>query len=71
MADLGYHGVGTVGITLSKPSRMNMYVRNNHTSSLPAMCPKFSKSATIDIDYTGSQGIRINVVIENKLLNLP
>ncbi|WP_428101056.1 hypothetical protein [Candidatus Rariloculus sp.] len=71
MTDFGYDWIGAVGNTLPETTRMNMHVRDNHTPGLPTMSPEISKPAAVNNDDARPQCIRIDVVIENELLDLP
>lgn len=71
VADFGYNGIGAVGSALPETAWMNMHVCDNDTPGLPTMLPEIAKTAAIDNHAACPQRIRIDIVIENELLDLP
>lgn len=69
MARLRDHGVMTIAAALIVPAGMHMYVGDDIHVQLAAKFPNVTKPSPIEFDDAISKAIRINVVIEEKLLN--
>ena len=71
MADLSYDWIGAVGRALPETTRVNMDISDNNTFGLPTMRPEIAEPATIDYDNTGVQGVWIDIVVIDELLDPP
>src|SRR5438105_11838440 len=69
VTDFGHYRIGLVGSALPKSTRMNVHVGDDRATGLAAMGPEVPEPPTVDHYNAGFKRVRIDVVVEDKLLD--
>ena len=71
MTNLSNHRVSLVAAALTETSWVDVDVRHNLKPSPSTMLPKPAKPSAVDHHNPGAQSVRIDIVVENELVDAP
>jgi len=69
MTTLRNHGICTIGRTLTRPTRVDMDIRDYDHALALADFPKGAEVAAIEADDASVQGVRVQVIVKDEILD--